>query len=284
MLTIRNQTAYPDDEVDRLVRWAVAQFDVKETLVVVSYTRNNSPYSGMAYNSLPYDMKPWPKSAWYGMKLRIGRPHVYPYPDPCWRHGGLWNYKPDSEWPLWMCETWQETLVMLAAHEAKHIEDYQHKPRNKRRRPELACELAADRVVKQFKKRGVIAVTTVTYNGIAADLLEAVKAIEGVTLLDRGKFTIVKHGKTTLGYVNGKRTIRVDMPMKNKTRTSLHVKTKADVAKVVKEMESFIPTEKPKATPKATAKKAPENGHPVPGTVVLAEREAKPDPKPAKKH
>ena len=87
-------------------------------------------------------------------------------------------------------------------------------------------------------------------------LRAAAQQVSGVSVLDRGKFDIVKYGKTTLGYLNGTRSVRVDFPMRSGTRNTMHIASDADVALAVAEMETFIPP---------------------------LEREAKPDPKPSRK-
>lgn len=92
---------------------------------------------------------------------------------------------------------------------------------------------------------------------LVAALRAAIEAVPGVEIHDRPNFSIVKHGKTTLGYLNGKRKIRVDFPMRNKTRESLHVTSDADVARAVAEMETFIPALEREANPDPKPTRAP---------------------------
>ena len=149
---------------------------------------------------------------------------------------------------------------MIAAHEAKHNEGFRNEVDN----GELRCEKAAARVYAQFLTsppsiREEDAMTDASENSAAellAELRAAIEALPGVTVHDKPNYSTVKHGKTTLGYVNGSRKIRVDFPMRNKARGNLHVTSSADVARVVAEMETFIPA---------------------------GEREASPDPKPERK-
>jgi hypothetical protein len=273
-LTIRNESGYPTAEVRQLVRYAMKPFGVVDTLVVVSHTRNTkwrvaesrgneywlNAYSGTAYRGLPHDMRPWPASAAYGIKIRIGRPECFPMRRGAWRYGWEDSHRQD-EWPLFRFETWQEALVAIAAHEAKHNEGYRERVSN----DELRCELAAARVYAQFvtspppiRKEDAMS-DTASETGAAellAELRAAIEALPGVTVHDKPNYSTVKYGKTTLGYVNGRRKIRVDFPMRAKVRGNLHVTSSADVARVVAEMETFIPA---------------------------GEREASPDPKPERK-
>lgn len=284
-LTIRNTTEYPDREVESLVRWAMKPFGVRETLVVVSYARRG-PYSGMAYDGLPADMKPWPKSAWYGIKLRIGRPDEFPMEHAYWRHGTEDDHW--GEWPLFRHDTWQDCLIALAAHEAKHNEDFREGKRQRgsklRRSRELTCELTASRVLAEYKtsppivKEEIMAEEAATGNGLRAELVAAMKAVPGVTVKEKPGYDTFKFGKTTLGYVGGKRRVNLGLPQREGKRENMDIQSKADVEKAVEKMRTYIPAEKPakKAEP------APKNDQPIEGTVVLESREVTPDPKPAK--
>jgi hypothetical protein len=266
MLTIRNQTDYPDHEVKALVRWAMKPFGVKETLVVVKYTKDNSPYSGTAYRGVPADMKPWPDSAWYGIKLRLGRPDAYPMTETFWRHGTEEDHH--GEWPLFKFETWQEALVHLAAHEAQHNECYRENV--PRRRVELRAEKAARKVLDKFLSGGFkmpvaqLATTTgrstmseTPTNGLGDALRSAVAAIEGVELIDKPAYYTVKRGGKTLGYVNGKRKFRIDGPVKDGAREVRIITEESQIPAAVAflaEAQPYDPEAKPDPKPTRKAK------------------------------
>jgi hypothetical protein len=142
--------------VKRLVRFAMAPTDPAQTIVAVNYTKRSkrrlagqAPYSGMAYSYVPhYDLyRPIPKGASYAIRLSLGAPDLYPMTKGYWRHGTERNHNPQSQWPLFMLASWQEALVMLAAHEAKHNE-YQ---RVQKSASELACELFAFEMLRRYR-------------------------------------------------------------------------------------------------------------------------------------
>lgn len=267
-VTIRNESQYPDEEVSDLVRWAMRPFGVRNLLVVVTNTRRG-PYSGRAWDGLVDALKPWPATADRCVQLRIGKPGEFPMPEPVTRHGWVGEgpapgARTHNGWPVFQHPTWQEALVGIAAHEAKHIEDYMLNRRTSyRARKELACEVAAqgalDRFASYERKEYVMADTAIKEGKGAQILIElraALDAIEGVEVIEKGSYATVKFGKTTLGYVTGKNKVRVDLPMRGGVRANMAIVTKGDVAKVVTEMKTFIPP---------------------------MEQQAKPDPKPAAK-
>lgn len=101
--------------------------------------------------------------------------------------------------------------------------------------------------------------TTVPEITLADELRDAVSKIDGVALIasPKGDYYTVKVGKTTLGYVNGKRKLRVDFPVRAGKREQLVVDKSAAIAKAVAKLVTFVPVvdapkvdEKPKATPR----------------------------------
>lgn len=158
-LTIRNISTYDTNEVRKLVRFAMAPTEPDETIVVVKHTSkrkrtgNDHFYSGMAMDHVPHskDFKPIPESAWYAIYLRVGPPEIFPMTVGYWRYGTEKTWDPNGEWPLFKHETWQETLVAIAAHEAKHNE-YQRDLRAKGHASELACELFAAEMVRRYRE------------------------------------------------------------------------------------------------------------------------------------
>ena len=144
-LTIRNLGRYPDDEVERLVRYALQEIDVKGS-GIVAVVRDTAAskrrkagaasYSGNAYSydrggvplwlddvaqgrGLPKRGKRRYPSRWGKLPhsrgvfvVRIGPPEAFPIA-PFTRNGTLNDYR-----------TWQEALVGIAAHEAMHCQHY----------------------------------------------------------------------------------------------------------------------------------------------------------------
>jgi hypothetical protein len=269
MITIRNETEYPTAEVSAIVRRELSAVELREkgVLVVVRYTRQTkrrasasqngdywlNPYSGTAYEGLPYDMKPWPAGAQYAVKLRIADPYcgAFPMRRGAWRYG--WDDIDSGDFPVFKCEDWQEALVQIAAHEARHVEDYASHRSSHGRHAELRCELHAAKRLDAYRQNGrrhTVSDTPVTENGSVKDeLLVAVQQLDGVTVIDGANYATVKHGKQTLGYVNGKRKVRVDFPMRGGLRQNMIVASTSDVAKAVKEMETFIPALEREANP-----------------------------------
>lgn len=128
-LVFRNRTAYPDAEVQRLVRFAFADLELPSrfsVLVRVGYTRRGGACSGHAYGYV-HAAKDVPAKAAWEVRLRLDRPGGYP--SRPWREHGIEFAFAD----------WQEALVMIAAHEGKHIEGYQtgHGGRSNRARLNL---------------------------------------------------------------------------------------------------------------------------------------------------
>jgi hypothetical protein len=131
-LVFRNQTVYPDAEVRALVRFAFADLDLPEPrsiVIRIRHTRNRRGRrygaTGMAY---PYVyVKPdVPEGAAYEIHLNIGRPDVF----PC-----SWQDRATAPLPIGMLADWQEALVVIAAHEGKHVEVFQQNHRNPWRKP-----------------------------------------------------------------------------------------------------------------------------------------------------
>lgn len=135
-----------------------------QTIVVIKHTKNSdhrrkadqyymNAYSGLAMAHVPYnkDFTPIPDSAYYAIYLRVGRPECFPMLRGAWRHGWEEDWNPNGEWPLFKHETWQETLVAIAAHEAKHNE-YQRDWPFACHASELACELFAAEMVRRYRE------------------------------------------------------------------------------------------------------------------------------------
>lgn len=80
-----------------------------------------------------------------------------------------------------------------------------------------------------------------TTRTLADELRDAVAAIDGVKLVDSpsGAYYTVKIGKTTVGYVNGKRRLRIDFPIRDGYQEQLFVEKRQQIAKAVKQLRSY---------------------------------------------
>ena len=162
-MIVRNKTCYPDRLVKALIAFAVVELELPEGLPVeVLHTRQSTSrvlsttsgqywlnaYSGMAYwgGAVPWRLR---SRVPYAMSLRIGRPECFPMrratqyrtwcDDPA--------NPPRPGWPVWKHESWEECLVMLAAHEARHVEGFQ--PKHKYHGEE-SCEAFARYMVDRY--------------------------------------------------------------------------------------------------------------------------------------
>jgi hypothetical protein len=140
---IRNTSRYMDDRVRELVLFATAAIDMDAVCVNVK----NGSLGGGAYNGVP-EISNAPREARYLVTLRIGRG------DEHWPLGPVnYHFKapdeagPRNRFPFFVCESWEEWLVKLAAHEAKHIEQF----RDGARCSEIECESFAVAVLEQFR-------------------------------------------------------------------------------------------------------------------------------------
>jgi hypothetical protein len=90
---------------------------------------------------------------------------------------------------------------------------------------------------------------TPTAQQLGDKLKSAVEEIDGVEILPSpsGKYYTCKVDGHTIGYVNGSRKIRVDLPRRNGKREHLNVLTNADVTKAVKQMKAFAPKPEPES-------------------------------------
>ena len=142
-LWIRNTSRRPDAPVRRLVRFAVADVDMDHVCVNVK----NGALGGGAYNGVP-EISNAPRTADYLVTLRLGNGRER------WPLGPV-NYhfkRPDetgprNRFPFFVCEDWEEWLVKLAAHEAKHIEQF----RNDLSCSEIDCERFAIAKLDEFR-------------------------------------------------------------------------------------------------------------------------------------
>jgi hypothetical protein len=117
---IRNTSRHSEDEVRECVAFAVHGVDMRRVCVNVK----NGALGGAAYNGVP-EISNAPRSARYLVTLRLGRGGER------WPLGPInYHFKtpeetgPRNRFPFFVCRDWREWLVKLAAHEAKHIEQF----------------------------------------------------------------------------------------------------------------------------------------------------------------
>jgi len=117
---IRNTSRHPDEEVREGLLFAVRGIDMDRVCVNVK----NGALGGAAYNGVP-EISNAPRSAKYLVTLRLGRvrdrwplgPINYHFHSPS-------ETGPRNRFPFFVCHDWREWLVKLAAHEARHIEQF----------------------------------------------------------------------------------------------------------------------------------------------------------------
>jgi len=177
---IRNTSQYPLDEVKRLVRFAASQFDRTTTARLCVNVRNcKQTYHGNAYFSVPH-VSNAPRTARSLVVLRIGAPEKFPSSNiqqtirwVTLKPGEVCDpseiryttyYMPKrviakrrvltdlpyggAGSPVIETQDWQEALLVLAAHEFMHIDQYQ------RSRPasEVEAERMAAVVLERYRK------------------------------------------------------------------------------------------------------------------------------------
>jgi hypothetical protein len=137
---IQNTSRYPTDDVERLVRFATADLDMRGVCVNVKNSHRYA-YGGYAYLGVP-EISNAPPSSDYLVTLRLGAPERFPFTPP--RRRGV---------PPLRLACWREALVAVAAHEARHIEQY----RQAARRSEVECERFETVMIERFRRGGAVA-------------------------------------------------------------------------------------------------------------------------------
>ena len=133
--TIRNTSRFPTAEVRALVRFAMRDVDTRAVCVNVK-TMRGTGWRGWAYEGVP-SISNAPSQAEYLITLAVGEENAYPM-----RPAGTRRGEPEVEFA-----SWQECFVFLAAHEAKHIEQY----REDLPRSEVRCNVFAAGVLERFR-------------------------------------------------------------------------------------------------------------------------------------
>jgi len=135
-MTLRNSSQYDTKEVRALVRFATSEVDMRGVHVNVKNAKS-TPYRGMAYEGVPMISDARGKAD-YLVTIGIGSEDRFPIP----------SAQRSTRWPKYEMNDWREALVLVAAHEAKHIEQFKEdKPRS-----EVACEHFAARMLRRYRE------------------------------------------------------------------------------------------------------------------------------------
>ncbi len=131
---LRNTSRYPTDDVRSLVEFATSDIDMHLVCVNVKNSRSRA-YAGSAYLGVP-EISNAPAETEYLITIRLGPPEMFPI---------VPERKKRS--PAIELSCWEEGLVVVAAHEANHIDQY------RRGLPcsEVACERFDARVLGRYR-------------------------------------------------------------------------------------------------------------------------------------
>jgi hypothetical protein len=125
---------FPTGEVIDLVEFATADVDMHAVCINVKNTCSFA-CAGCAYDGVP-EVSNAPPGSEYLVTIRLGPEREFP---------AAMAHRKRS--PPVEVACWREALVLVAAHEAKHIEQY----RRGERRSEVACERFAAWVLEVFR-------------------------------------------------------------------------------------------------------------------------------------
>jgi hypothetical protein len=141
---IRNTSRRPDRRVEQLVRFAVSEVDMRKVCVNVK----NGALGGGAYDGIP-EISNAPSRAKYLVTLRLGSGRErWPLGPVNYHFKGPHEVGPRNRFPFFVCRDWEEWLVKLAAHEARHIDQF----RNGLSRSEIDCERFAVAKLAEFRR------------------------------------------------------------------------------------------------------------------------------------
>lgn len=136
---LRNTSRYSTPEVRELVSFAVSEVDMRRVCVNVK-NRSRAAYAGYAYSDVP-SVSNAPRSSEYLVTLGIGPEEKFPTPEHKRHHGA------GPLFPVRRFGDWREALVFLAAHEAKHIEQY----REGLPHSEVSCDAFAIYILNRYR-------------------------------------------------------------------------------------------------------------------------------------
>jgi hypothetical protein len=149
-LFLRNTSSYPDDEVKRLVEFATKGVNMKK--VCVNVKGSSHRWGGRAYSRVP-SMSNAPPTARRLLSIRIGSDIGFPIGPKNYHGEGPAAANPNGRFPFYTLHNWQELLVHLAAHEARHVYQFDHR----KRISEVDCERFAVKALERFRQESMIA-------------------------------------------------------------------------------------------------------------------------------
>lgn len=148
-LVIRNTSRYPDEEVKELVRFALSEMDARG--VCVNVKNSSATRRGRAYSGVP-SISNAPADSRYLITVGIGAPDRFPFEDGAFtRRNGETVRRRGGRWPVETLRDWREALVSVAAHEAKHIEQF----REGACRSELECHHFSAFMLRRYREFAV---------------------------------------------------------------------------------------------------------------------------------
>ena len=114
---VRNTSRYPDDEVRRLVQLAAGWLSGPRVCVnVKNLGAGRGAFRGRAYGGVP-KISNAPREATHLVTIMLGPPGSYS--QELWRAG--------ARSPEVLLDDWRSALVYVAAHEARHVEQFVRK-------------------------------------------------------------------------------------------------------------------------------------------------------------
>jgi hypothetical protein len=126
---VRNHTDLPLKEVRQLISFAGADLDFDRGVIWVN-VRWTKPHKDRS--------NPYPASGWCDwpvhMNVSIAKPDAYPLP---------WLDRAYVGLELGMIRSWQESLVAIAAHELKHLAEFQRGCTSRQKLMEGRCDAYA---------------------------------------------------------------------------------------------------------------------------------------------
>ncbi len=136
---IRNHTDLPSIEVRRLIAFAGADLDFDRGVVWVD-VRWTQPHHDR--------INQYPASGHFDAPvttaLRVAKPDAYPLP---WTDLSYMGHE------LGVIELWQEALVAIAAHELKHLSEWQRGCRQRGRPMEARCDAYAFSRLSAYREK-----------------------------------------------------------------------------------------------------------------------------------
>ncbi len=135
-MKLTNQSKYDTKEINALVRFATKRLrkqlpSYKYKALPVLVTGTKHAYSGRAYHGYGYRIL-----------VRVGTKDHFPLKQA----GYGWKYK---TCPKYSMNTWQEAVVAVTAHEARHIYQFEHHKRHS----EIDCERYALKTLERFRSK-----------------------------------------------------------------------------------------------------------------------------------